>query len=103
MFQLKKTYLSKLRIHQGEYEWDDARGLIRKYGPTMLYPIFKSINPDTSIGVSNLKYEIEKSTLSKFGNNVKDLLGAISSNYSILIDKGEHHEDYVRHVFRDLL
>ena len=27
----------------------------------------------------------------------------MSSNYSIIIDKEEHHEDYVRHIFRDLL
>ena len=26
----------------------------------------------------------------------------MSSNYSIIIDKGEHHGDYVRHVFRAL-
>ena len=31
-------------------------GLIRNYRPTMLYLIFKSINTDTIIGVSNLKY-----------------------------------------------
>ena len=26
----------------------------------------------------------------------------MSSNYSIIIDKWERHEDYVRHIFRDL-
>ena len=25
------------------------------------------------------------------------------SNYSIIIDKGKRHADYVRHIFRDLL
>ena len=25
------------------------------------------------------------------------------SNYSIIIDKGECREDYVRHIFRDIL
>ena len=44
----------------------------------MIYLIFKSINPYTSIGVYNLKDDIEKSTLSKFGNNVKDLLDDMS-------------------------
>ena len=27
----------------------------------------------------------------------------MSSNYSIIIYKGEHYEDYVRHILRDLL
>ena len=68
----------------------------------MLYLLFKIINPDTRIGVSNLKYEIKKSNIAKFGNNVKELLDEMSSNYSIIIDKGEIHKDYVRHICRDL-
>ena len=69
----------------------------------MIYLLFKSINPDKSIGVSNLKDEIEKSTLAKFGNNIKDLLDDMSSNYSINIYTGERHEGYVRLIFTDLL
>ena len=55
------------------------------------------------IGVSNLKYEIDKATLAKFGNNVKDLIDDMSYSYSIIINEGERHKDYVRHLFRDLL
>ena len=69
----------------------------------MIYLLFKIINPDTRIGVSNLKYEIEKATLAKFGNNVKDLLDEMSSNYYIIIDKGEYYEDYFCNIFRYLL
>ena len=69
----------------------------------MIYLLLKSINPDKSIGVSNLKDEIDKVTLSKFVNNIKDLLDDMSSNYSINVDTGERHEDYVRRIFRDLL
>ena len=47
--------------------------------------------------------KIEKSTLNKFGNNVKYLLDGMYSNYSIIIDILERHEDYVRHIFRALL
>ena len=54
----------------------------------MLYLILKSINPAIRIVVSNLKYKIEKSTLAKFGNNVKDLLDDMPSNDSIIIYKG---------------
>ena len=68
----------------------------------MIYLIFKRINPATSIVVSNLKYEIEISTLAKFLNKLKDLLDYMSSNYSIIIDKGERHEYYVRRIFRCL-
>ena len=60
----------------------------------MIYLLFKRISTDTRTGVSKLKYEIEKETLAKFGKNVKDLLNDMSSNYSIIIDKGERREDY---------
>ena len=67
----------------------------------MLYLILKSIKRATSIGVSNLKDEIEKSTLSRFGKNEKYLIYDMYSNYSIIIDKGERHYYYVHRIFRD--
>ena len=69
----------------------------------MIYLLFKSINPYTRIGVSNLKYEIDKSTLSKFGSNLKDIIDDMSSNYTIIIDGVKYHKDCVRHPLRDLL
>ena len=71
-----------------EYEWTYTGGIISKYVPNMIYLIYKIINPDTSIDVSNIKGEIRKSTIAKFGNNVEDLIEKMSSNYSIIIDKG---------------
>ena len=66
----------------------------------MIYLLLKIINPAAGISVSNLKDEIEKSALEKFGNNLKDLLEYMSSNYSIVVDKGEQHEGYIIHIFR---
>ena len=54
----------------------------------MIYLPFKIINPDTRIGVYNLKDEIDKAILAKFANNLKDLLDGMSSKYSIIINKG---------------
>ena len=68
----------------------------------MVYLLFKIIKPATRFSVSNLKYETEKATLDKSVNNVKSLLDDMSSNYSIIIDKGELCEGYVRHIFRDI-
>ena len=46
--------------------------------------------------------KFEKAALAKFGNNVKDLLDYMSSNHSIILYKGELHEDYFRHIYRAL-
>ena len=69
----------------------------------MIYIILKSIKQAPIIVVYNLKYLIEKSTLTKFGNDEKDLLDDMSSNYFIIFYKWECHADYVRHIFRVLL
>ena len=85
------TSLKKPRIHWREYEWEYSEGIIRNNIPTMLYLLLKSNSPDTRIGVSNLKDEIEKSTLAKFEKNTKYFLDGISSNYTIIIDNRERH------------
>ena len=69
----------------------------------MFYLLFKITNPDTGIGVSKIKYEIDKAIVAKFENKVKYFLDDMSSKYSIIIDKGEHHEYYACQIFRDLL
>ena len=98
-----KKSLKKLRISRGQYEWSDSGYLLSNYVTVALYLLLNSINPDIRIGVPNLKDEIEKATIYKFGNNVKDLLDEISSNYYIIIDKGERYEYYVCLIFRALL
>ena len=62
------------------YEWTDAGGIMGNDGPTMIFLVFKIINPAKKIGVSNQKYEIEKENLAKFLNIEKDLLDEMSSN-----------------------
>ena len=99
---ITKTSLNKVRLHRGVYKCKNSRRIISNYGPTLIYLLFKIINPAKNIGVSNLKDEIDKATLDKFGNNVKELLDEIYSNYSIILNKVEHHDDYVRHIFRDI-
>ena len=100
---INNNSLKKIRLNWREYGWDDSGDLIRNDGPTMLYLLFKITNPYKRIGVSNLKYKIDKSNLEKFGNNVKYIFDEIYYNCNINIDKGERHEDYVSHIFRDIL
>ena len=72
--------LKKLRLSWKEYEWSYDGGLIRNDGPTMIYLLFKIINPATQIDISNLKEETERSTISKFVNHIKDIIDRIHSN-----------------------
>ena len=69
----------------------------------MLYLLFKSINPATRISLSDLKVDIDILTLSKLRNNVRDVPDNIPSDYTIIINKGGLNENYVCHIFIDLL
>ena len=77
--------------------------MIRNDGPTIIYIPFNRIDPDTRIGVSNLKDETRKSTLAKFVKNVKDILDDMYYNYTIIMYQEEHNEEYSFNIFRDLL
>ena len=59
----------------------------------MLHILFKNTNTKTKTGISNLKDEIEKMKLYKFGINVKYILYDIYSKLTIIINKVGHHED----------
>ena len=61
-------------LPRSDFELADTGGLIRIDGPTTIYLLSKSTNPTTGVVVSNIKYEIDNTTLSKFGNNIKDIL-----------------------------
>ena len=69
----------------------------------MLYLLFKIIIHTTSLGIYKLKDKIEKTAISKFGNNVEDILDEIYSNYTIIINKVGSYEYYVCHIFGDIL
>ena len=77
---ITKNMMRNLGFIVGYMNRQKRGGVISNYGPTMLELIFKIINLDTRIGVSNLKYDIETTTLPKFGNYIKYLLDDISSN-----------------------
>ena len=75
---IKNISLKKISLDQGGYEWSEYGIPKRNDGHTMIYFIFKSINPATRIGASNLKDDIVKTNLAKFVSNVKYLLDEMS-------------------------
>ena len=66
-----KTSLNTSQLIHNDYDWNDSGVIINNDATTIIYLLFKSINTTTSIGVSNLKDKIDKSTLSKLRNNIK--------------------------------
>ena len=57
---ITNSYLKNLSLHLWEYECTESGYLISNDVPTIHYLQFKIIKPATRIGVSNLKYKIDK-------------------------------------------
>ena len=96
----KKALMNKKK----EFLWTDpATGKESLDGPTMLSIILHEINPDTRVGVYDLKKDIMDARLSKFNNNVKEMLDHMDGQYQNIIQQGHSHEDYVMNLFDALL
>ena len=96
----KKSLMNKKK----DFLWTDpVTGKESLDGPTMLSIILHDINPDTRVGVYDLKKDIMDARLTKFSNNVKDMLDHMDSQYQQIIQQGHTHEDYVMNLFDALL
>ena len=60
MESITKTPLNKLGRYQGNINGLILEGITRNDQPSMIYPLFKSIDQTTRIGVSNIQYEIDE-------------------------------------------
>ena len=76
--------------------WDDD-------GPTLFRAIFDQANPDTRIGVSDIKLSLSKYDLASYKHGVKDMIGAMQCDYQEIIDSNNTHEDYLLNIFQALL
>lgn len=61
------------------------------------------INPDTKVGVADLKALIRKARLPAFQHNVFNMLSDMKNNYDLILEAGETHDDFVGDIFTSLL
>ncbi len=79
-------HLFRWKKPTGDYEYD---------GPTALFLVLESVNPNTRVGVARLKQKLRKTRLGGYNHNVKDMLTAIQSTYTMIEELGFKHEDIV--------
>ena len=100
MTATKKTLFTKKR----DFVWlDTTIGEYNYNGPTILFILMSAVNPNTCVGVSDLKANISAANMGMVGHNVKDLLTKIETNYNLIINKGFTHEDIIMDKFNALL
>ena len=69
----------------------------------MIYLLIKSVNPDTRVGVHDLKRKIQAARLSAHGHNVKAMLDDMAQNYRQILEADQTHDDFLYNLFDALL
>ena len=85
------------------FSWLNEHGNYDHDGPTMLKLLISVVNPNTRVGVRDLRSEIRNATLAKFGHNVKSMLESMNGNYLQIIRKGQTHDNFEDDLFEALL
>ena len=94
----------KILLRQKDFTWVDlVTNELRFDGPTMLWIIFNTIKPSTTIGLENYKLKIEKARMNRYNHNVVDMLDEIEEAYNTIVRQGGSHDDYMQHILDALL
>ena len=94
----------KVLLQQKEhFSWLNSRGNFDYDGPTMLKLLISVVNPNTRVGVRDLRTEIRNATLAKFGHNVKNMLESMNGHYLQILRKGQTHDNFEDDLFEALL
>ena len=62
-----------------------------------------SVNTSTRVGVNDLKSLIHYARLAQFQYNVVDMCDFIMTNYELIGDQGERHDDVILDLYAALL
>ena len=91
---MARKHLFRWKKPTGDYEYD---------GPTALFLVLESVNPNTRVGVARLKQKLRETRLGGYNHNVRDMLTAVQSTYTMIEELGFKHDDIVMDVFAALL
>jgi hypothetical protein len=100
---LNKTSLASLKLKESKYLWISDTGEEFYDGPTMLQICVEKVNPNTRVGVADLKETLRNVKLANFSHNVRDMTDQMTSVYDDIIQRGFTHEDFILDIFRALL
>jgi len=97
----RKTLFTK----KNHFTWldNDNTGNNIYDGPSILFLLMESVNPNTRVGVSDLKAKIRTTRMEAFEHNVSDMLDEIESSYNQITELGYKHDDIVMDTFDSIL
>jgi len=101
MGYLKPADFEIMKNKESKYMWS-GNGLEAFDGPTILWLLLGISNPSTRAGVSQLKADIRNATSEKFKHNVRELTDYLSSKYREILERGQHHDDFLYDIFNAL-
>ena len=97
------SILTALRNSKDKHQWINSNGQIFNDGPTMLFILMGICNPTVRVGVESLKKKIEAARLPAFNHDVSRCMDYMVTNYNLIIEQEETHDNIIRDVFNALL
>jgi len=82
---------------------DQTTGQVKYDGTTMVFLIYQTIDPNTTVGLDNILKKMEKAKLGDFKNNVTDMLKAMKTWCLTLKENNSYPENYRRLLLDALL
>ncbi len=92
-----------LMTQKHHFQWSTPDGGIEFEGPTAVFLLMESVNPNTRVGFTNLKKKIKETSLPGHDNNIRTMLTSIQANYMEITDFGGLHDNNVKDMFAALL
>lgn len=101
---LSTSGYNDLMLNKDKFSFTDSTtGQVKYDGPTMVFLIYQTIDPNTTVGLDNILKKLEKAKLGDFNNNVTDMLKAMKTWRLTLKENNSDPENYRRLLLDALL
>jgi hypothetical protein len=86
-------------VHRKRFEYTTADGSIVNDGVAMLLICLKTTNPNTKVGISNLKSYLSKASPDQHNGDIAIMINAMEQRKQEIEEKGGRHDDFLLNVF----
>ena len=88
-----------LLVHRKRFEYTMTDGSVVNDGVAMLLICLKTTNPNTKVGISNLKSYLSKVSPDQHNGDIAVMINAMEQRKQEIEEKGGRHDDFLLNVF----
>jgi hypothetical protein len=86
-------------VHRKRFEYTTTDGSVVNDGVAMLLICLKTTNPNTKVGISNLKSYLSKVSPDQHNGDIAIMINAMEQRKQEIEEKGGRHDDFLLNIF----